>query len=506
MKGLRIILIKPSKYAPDGSLERFKAGFMPNATLYHIASLTPETVNGVPITIEIIDEYVRDDLDYLELLKVDPNYDTLLAVVGVQSHQFHRALDLTAFAMRHGIRHCIIGGPHTMTCNTEQFHGRGVSFALAEAEIIWEPILFDAVSDELKPTYGEGNRWAKRLDGPIITPPDKQAMQRYWSPLLGLYPVRGCPYRCSYCSVIKISGRQLRSTAVEVTIESLRRAEKAGVELIMFVSDNFNKYPEVRELLEAMIEEKFNLRFFCQCDAQIARQPELVELLGRANCYEMFIGIESFNREALKATKKFHNKPDHYHKIVSSCKKAGIRAHFSNIIGFPEDNEEEILHTLNTIMSLDPARATFHILTPIPGTEQYDEYLGADKIWEKNLDRFDATCLTWSHPSLSAEKLSELLHKCHRKFYGAYLRNNDLAEDDRNIALFNRYAAGERMHPLSGGTGRVFLDHVDDYKVLRSAYFDIDLAPLPSSLRLSAADEVLNEKIQLKTSFTPATV
>lgn len=504
MKELRIILIKPSKYGLDGAVERFKSGFMPNATLYHIASLTPERLQGVSLSVEIIDEYVLDTLDYLELLQESPDYEILLAIVGVQSHQFHRALDLAAIAKNRGVRHCIIGGPHTMTCNTEQFHGHGVSFAMAEAEIIWEPILSDAISGELEPVYGEEQRWAKRLDGPIITPPDKEAMARYWSPLLGLYPVRGCPYRCSYCSVIKISGRQLRSTAVEVTLESLRLAEQAGIELIMFVSDNFNKYPEATVLLEAMIEEKFNLRFFCQCDAQISRQPEFVELLGRANCYEMFIGVESFNTEALKATNKHHNKPDHYHRIVSSCKKAGIRAHFSNIIGFPEDDESDILHQLDMIISLNPARATFHILTPIPGTEQYDEYLAEGRIWEKNLDRFDATCPTWTHPNLRPEQLTRLLHKCHRKFYGSSLRDNDLSEDDKRIALFNWYAAGERMHPLSGGTGRVVLDHEDDYRALRRGLFDIDLAPLPASLRLSSADEALNKKIQLKTSYVPA--
>jgi hypothetical protein len=60
------------------------------------------------------------------------------------------------------------------------------------------------------------------------------------------------------------------------------------------------------------------------------------------------------------------------------------------------------------------------------------------------------------------------------------------------------------MHPLSGGTGRIILDHEDDYRELRRALFDIDLAPLPDSLRLSSADEALNKKIQLKTSYVPA--
>ena len=126
MTTLKVVLIKPSKYAVDGYVERFKTGYMPNATLYHIAGLTPKNIDSVHVNIHTIDEYVRDDLDYLKLLHKDPDTDctTLVAIVGVQSHQFHRALDLAAYAHNNGVRHCIIGGPHPMTCDTTQFQNR----------------------------------------------------------------------------------------------------------------------------------------------------------------------------------------------------------------------------------------------------------------------------------------------------------------------------------------------------------------------------------------------
>jgi hypothetical protein len=105
-----VVLIKPSKYGLDGSVERFKKGYMPNATLWHIASLTPERIGDVPVIVHTVDEYVWQDLDYLRLLHHDPDFTTLIALVGVQSHQFHRALDLAAYARHHGVRHCIAGG------------------------------------------------------------------------------------------------------------------------------------------------------------------------------------------------------------------------------------------------------------------------------------------------------------------------------------------------------------------------------------------------------------
>lgn len=496
MRHLRIVLIKPSKYGVDGAVERFKKGFMPNATLYHIASLTPDSIGGTPVRIHTVDEYVWQDLSYLELLRHDPQAVTLVALVGVQSHQFHRALDLAAYARRHGVRHCVIGGPHAMTCDTTALQGRGVSFALAEAELIWRQILEDALEGELQPVYGAERRWAQELPGLVIQPPSPEDLARYWVPMLGLYPVRGCPYRCNFCSVIKISGRQVRSPALESTLESLRLAKARGVERIMFVSDNFNKFPQVRQLLQAMIDARLGLRFFCQCDAQIAREPDLVALLGRAGCFEMFVGIESFNRKTLKSANKNHNHPERYADIVRMCTEAGIRPHFSNIIGFPDDDEGAILEHLETLKTLRPKVASFYVLTPIPGTEQYDSFLAAGLITEANLDRFDATCPTWAHPVLPGRRLSALLYQCYTRYYAFLLRYHRGSDEDQRIAVFSRYMASQKMHPMSGGIDPLRVDAQADYAPLRRECYGIGMAPLPASLRLSAGDEALNRRAE----------
>jgi Radical SAM superfamily len=497
MKRLRVVLIKPSKYAVDGAVDRFKKGFLPNATLYHIASLTPAQIGDTPVTVHLVDEYVWQDLDYLRWLQYDPEVITLLALVGVQSHQFHRALDLAAYARHHGVRHCVIGGPHPMTCDTTIMQGRGVSFALAEGELIWEQILHDALAGELQPVYGRDQRWTQQLQGSVITPPSATELARYNVPMLGLYPVRGCPYKCNFCSVIKISGRQVRSPNIASTLESLRRAKRGGVEMIMFVSDNFNKFPEVRVLLQAMIDERLNLPFFCQCDTQIAKDPDLVELLGRAGCCEMFVGVESFNRKTLRAAGKHHNHPTQYFEIIRLCNESGIRPHFSNIIGFPNDDEVEIQHHLDVLKEMRPTVASFFILTPIPGTEQYDDFRGKGLITERNLDRFDATCPTWSHPLLSPQRLDQLLYQCYVNYYGFLVKTGGMSIEEQRQAVYYRLQAAKRLHPMAGGVERLCLDGAADYAALRKATFDIDMAPLPDSLTLSRNDESLNKRVKL---------
>jgi hypothetical protein len=516
---LRVVILKPSKYTADGYVERFRWGFMPNSTVPYVRSMTPDGLGGTPTEIHTIDEYVHTDLGYMSLLGRPRAGRTLLSLVGVQSHQFHRALDLAAYARRNGCM-AIIGGPHVMTCDTSMLHGRGVSFALAEAELVWREILKDAAGGELRPVYGAEGRWQQELEAPVVVPPGRRDLGRYVIPMLGLYPARGCPFTCNFCSVIKIAGRRIRSQSIATTVASLRAAKAAGVSSIMFTSDNFNKYPEAPELLEAMAEERLGLKFFVQCDTQIARQEQLVALLAKTGCSQMFVGVESFSRSTLLAAKKGQNRPETYRDIVRLCREHGIKSHFSNIIGFPQDTERDVDRHLEMLRDLGPTFASFYILCPIPGTEQYDEFAAEGLITEDNLDRFDTTCLTWRHPNFSREQLAGLLFRCYRKFFSSghsvrnlmhvgWLRSGVLAESAgiTAMSLFNRYCAWRRTHPMSGGVMRVRRDHVDDYLALRKQVFGFELVPLPRSLQLSAAESLLNLVINphMRASFPRAT-
>lgn len=508
---LRVVVIKPSKYNTRGLVDRFWKGFMTNSTIYYIASLMPREVAGVPVEVHTIDEYVEPNLRYLELLRKPSGGDVenLVAFVGVQSHQFHRALDLAAYAVEHGSQ-AVIGGPHAMTCDTTMFQGSGISFALSEAELVLPTILDDALHGQLQPVYGKDQRWQQELEPPIVTPPNRKALRRYIDKSCGCYPVRGCPYSCKFCSVIKIAGQVVRNQPVWITIESLKLAKAAGVESIVFTSDNFNKYSQAPELLQAMIDERINLPFFVQCDTQVFKQSDLVELMGRAGCAHIFLGAESFDRRTLLKMHKAHNHPEDYAGLVSLCHDNGIKVHFSSIIGFEDDTEDSILEHQRVLLELSPDVAWYYILCPIPGTEQYDEFQAAGLITEPNLDRFDASWLTWSHPNLSKKRLHRLLLDCYKQFYGfpkTMRRINRLNQEGkggwaRTVAscresFFVGLAVVQGLHPMDGGIYRFRLDASSDYQHLRRKYYDIEFAPLPKSLKLSARDEEFNRRKKL---------
>jgi hypothetical protein len=507
-KTLRVVIIKPSKYGISGDVERFRRGFMPNSTITYLRSMTPESMDGCTIETHIVDEYIQTNLDYLSLLRSN-GVPTLLAVVGVQSHQLHRGLDLAAYALANGVEHCIIGGPHPMTCDTTPLQNRGVSFAVAEAEVIWPSILRDAIRGELQPVYGVEQRWQQEIDAPVLIPPSRRDLKRYVVPMMGVYPARGCPFTCNFCSVIKIAGRQIRSQSVDTTMASLRVAKQAGVRLVMFTSDNFNKYPEANELLQSMIDEKINMPFFVQCDTQVAKDPEFVDLLGKAGCFQMFVGVESFRRKTLLAAHKAQNHPESYSEIVRLCRENRIATHFSNIIAFPGDSAADVREHVRVLRSLKPVLASFYILTPVPGTDQYEDFLSAGWITERNLDRFDAQTMTWNHDVMDTAEVESLLFECYRRFYDSNRITRTLGSNLLSfrvfpdlvsgiaVTLFHRYCAWKRVHPMSGGVSRVRRDTAADYRFLRRSRYDLDLAPLPRSLELSKSDAELNRRVKL---------
>ena len=184
---LNVVIIKPSKYMPDGTVERFRRGFMPNSTVPHVRSMVPPELDQVPLQTFAIDEYVYSDLQYLKLLEPARGTHTLVVLVGVQSHQFHRALDLAAFARKNGCM-VVIGGPHVMTCDTSMLQGNGVSFAQCEAELVWTDILQDALAGELRPLYGAGLRWQEKLESPVLIPPNPLGVSQIYCSHVGCIP------------------------------------------------------------------------------------------------------------------------------------------------------------------------------------------------------------------------------------------------------------------------------------------------------------------------------
>ena len=339
-------------------------------------------------------------------------------------------------------------------------------------------------------------------------PPSRSDLSRYVIPMLGVYPARGCPFLCNFCSVIKIAGRRIRSQSIATTLASLRAAKAAGVRTIMFTSDNFNKYPEAEALLKAMVEERLGLDFFVQCDTQIAKQEHLVALLGRAGCFQMFVGVESFNRQTLLAAHKGQNRPETYRDIVRLCREHGFTSHFSNIIGFPQDTEQRCPGAPGDAARDGPDVGI--VLHPLPDSRHraVRRFHGsrADHRDEPRPLRHDLPdlapplLLARAAAGVAVQVLSQVLFVAARAAEVKDLRSASAVEGcwrSRRGAWPCRCSAdiarGGGCIPCPAGSVRVRLDGVDDFLSLRKATFGFELAPLPRACSYLLAESELNQ-------------
>jgi radical SAM superfamily enzyme YgiQ (UPF0313 family) len=180
------------------------------------------------------------------------------------------------------------------------------------------------------------------------------------------------------------------------------------------------------------------------------------------------------------------------------CREFNVPAHFSTIIGFPSQKGQDIREHVEALKALEPGVASFYVLTPIPGTEQYDEYRRDGLLVDENLDRYDTTCLTWRHPHLSKKEMEDWLYWCYERFNASLIRKGHASSEQRNLAVFNYLSAKERQHPNAGGLRRTKVDTVDEYIGYRIRQYGFEWVPLPDSLSLSATDEALNRQAKLK--------
>ena len=358
-KKFRIVLIKPSKYDDDGYVIRFWKGVLPSNTLNVLHGLTESVKDSgvfgeLPIEIITFDE-TAERLPVTKIIRWSrhPSTKLIVGLVGVQTNQFPRAFDLARQFRAAGID-VIIGGFHTSgTINMlsdqepdiQALVKESITIVSGEVEENWAEILADALQGRLKPIYSFAQDLQNLVDIgnaalPRISP---KTMRHFAQPSFGTADTsRGCPFACSFCTIINVQGRKMRERSPESIAELLRtNYREHGVSFYFFTDDNFARKKLWRETFEEIIklrQEGIKISFMMQVD--LARKPgDFVKLAAQAGCTQVFIGMESVNPQNLKAEGKGQNHVEEYQTIIKEWHDAGIVVHTGYIIGLPFDTQ-----------------------------------------------------------------------------------------------------------------------------------------------------------------------
>jgi radical SAM superfamily enzyme YgiQ (UPF0313 family) len=473
-------LIKPSHYDDDGYVIQWLRSDIPSntlAALYGIARDCEERGvlgEGVEIRISVHDETnLRVSAE-----KVIQDFEAaggkgLVALVGVQSNQFPRAMDLARPLREAGIPVCI-GGFHAagslamLPEPPPELRGAwrmGISIFAGEAEGRLDEVLQDACEGRLKPLYDYTSDLPsiEGVPGPFLA---RDKITRNMSHYTSFDAGRGCPFQCSFCTIINVQGRKSRYRTAD-DVEKIVRANYAqGIKNFFITDDNFARNRNWEQIFDRLIElregEGIPIKLIIQVDTLCHRTPNFIAKAGRAGAKRVFIGLENISPDNLIAAKKKQNRITEYRTMLQAWKAVRAITYCGYIIGFPNDTPERVMRDIEIIKRELPVDfLEFFCLTPLPGSEDH-QTLHRNGVWmDPDLNKYDAVQVTTGHPLMSAQEWRDTYQLAWKTFYdpahvetlmrrarACRIRPSKIA----GTALgFYGSMAIEGVHPLEGG-------------------------------------------------------
>ena len=481
----QLILIKPSHYDTAGYVVQWLRSTMPSNSLAAVYSLARGAADrqvlgpDLPIDVIAIDETntrVRPR-DIAKRIARNGGLG-LVGLIGVQSNEFPRALDIARPLRAAGVQ-VMIGGFHVSGClamlkdtqtDIKVAQELGISIFAGEAEEGLDEVLLDAARCELRPLYNH----MKELPGigDVPSPPflPVDFVKRTVGNVTSFDAGRGCPFQCSFCTIINVQGRKSRYRSPDSIEQILRMNWAQGVKRFFITDDNFARNKDWEAIYDRIIklreEDGMDVRFMIQVDTLCHKIPNFIEKSRRAGVTRVFIGLENINPANLIAAKKRQNKITEYRKMLLEWKRVGIMTFAGYILGFPNDTPESIRHDLEIIKKELPLDALeFFVLTPLPGSEDH-KVLYEKNVWmDPDMNKYELEHVVTGHAKMTKEE-----------WQGAYRSAWDIFYTDEHLETIMRraHATGinirslmpvlmwfssavkiEELHPLQWGIFRV---------------------------------------------------
>ncbi|HWZ30564.1 MAG TPA: radical SAM protein [Bryobacteraceae bacterium] len=478
VKHFQLVLIKPSHYDDDGYVIQWFRSAIPSNTLAVMNGLALECKkdqalgSDVAIEISAIDETnsrVRPE----KIARRLSGGRGVVILVGVQSNQYPRAMDLARVFRAAGVQVCL-GGFHVSGClsmlpeltpELKEALDLGVSLFAGEAEGRFAQVLRDAWQEALQPIYNYMDDLPS-IAGATLPILPASRIKRTGGSMTSFDAGRGCPFLCSFCTIINVQGRKSRRRSADDVEQIIRQNLAQGVNRFFITDDNFARNTDWESVFDRLIamreQEKLNIKFIIQVDTMCYRLPHFIEKAGRAGVARVFIGLESINPDALLGARKKQNKITEYRKMLLAWKHAGVTVFAGYILGFPGDTPESIIHDINIIKRELPIDLLeFHCLTPLPGSEDHQRLYKAGAYLDPDLNKYDLEHVTAKHAVMSQAQWEQVYLDAWKTFYTTehmktvMRRATATGSNPGNMLLLLSWYWGcielEKIHPLQGG-------------------------------------------------------
>jgi radical SAM superfamily enzyme YgiQ (UPF0313 family) len=478
-----LFLIKPSHYDDDGYVIQWARSSIPANTLAALYGLARDCAQrnvlgeDVEIRITVWDETntrIRPARIIAQIRQAGGH--GLVGLVGVQTNQFPRAVDIARPLRAAGIQVCI-GGFHVSGCismlpvlppELRDAMDLGIVLFAGEVEGRLDALLGAAYHDTLQPLYNFMNDLPS-LEGAAVPFLPLDVVRRTSGMRTSFDAGRGCPFLCSFCTIINVQGRKSRSRNAD-DVESIVRANLAqGVRNFFITDDNLARNENWEAIFDRLIkmreEEGQHFRIVAQVDTMAHRVRGFIEKAGRAGVNRVFIGLENINPDSLKGAKKGQNQITEYRTMLQAWHYVGALTYAGYILGFPGDTPASIERDIGIIQRELPIDLLeFFILTPLPGSADHKKLHLANVEMEPDMNKYDVVHVTTRHATMSDEELLAIYHRAWDLYYSpehvetVLRRAQAWGYDPHNmmmkLLLFHAVPRLERVHPLEGGLFR----------------------------------------------------
>lgn len=480
----RLILIKPSHYDDDGYVIRWWRAMIPSnslAALYGIAADCAERrVLGPDVAIDIvaIDE-TNTRVDVAALLADLHRHGDfgLVALVGVQSNQYPRALDIARPFRDAGIP-VAMGGFHISGClsmldgdavELDACRKMGISMFAGEAENRLETVLRDAAADRMVPLY-DAMKDLPGMEGVPVPFLPKRHVERTLGLAASFDAGRGCPYQCSFCTIINVQGRKSRFRSADDVERLVRLNWAEGIHKFFITDDNFARNREWEAIFDRLIllreRDGIPLGLMIQVDVLCHKIENFIEKAKRAGVTRVFIGLENVNPDNLAAAKKRQNKITEYRAMLLAWKAQGIITLAGYILGFPADTPATIRRDIAIIQEELPLDIIeFFCLTPLPGSEDHQVLWNSGVAMEPDLNIYDVEHVCMAHPRMSKREWESIYREAWSLYYTpkhmktllrrAAATGVPMASLVKVLVTFATMVRLENVHPLQSGVLRL---------------------------------------------------
>jgi radical SAM superfamily enzyme YgiQ (UPF0313 family) len=374
---------QPRVHLVNPSAQSFGVAVITPRWLYVLASATGARW-GSP---RIVDE----TLEKVDLETIDPGD---VVGIGIHTGNARRGYEIGREVRKRGAW-VVFGGIHaTLFPDEAASHGGAHSVVRGDGDVIWPQVVHDCLEGRPRAVYEGG-----RIGGDEFASArwDLLPKGRYmWA---SVQTVRGCPKHCSFCSVWRTDGQEPRLRAVDRVVREIVELRRLGFRFIALADDNF--YPvtftdlaqakrradgsRLREL-EALRADRFalmarlaelpdDLVFYTQITMEAAEDPAFLDAMRRAKIRGALVGVESVTADGLKDVYKgFNLAGEALVTRLRLFRRHGIHVLGSFIFGLPSDTKASFDATVALAERADLTFAQFVLLTPFPGTVDFDKW------------------------------------------------------------------------------------------------------------------------------------